>query len=173
MISKFELTEELKSVFGKAKKLEWPTIAYLLTWVILMYFTIGNSQAMKIAWLEDMLSIVPAAAFLVASHYVNKAPSKKFPYGYHSAFTITFLCGSVALFAIGCFVMADSVSTLIKLEHPSIGGYTIWLGYIMYAVLLYSSLPVIYGSDIKSFLLRKLYIIRFCLLMLIPRKPIG
>lgn len=162
MTPKFELTEELKPVLSKAKKLEWITITYLITVVILMYLTTGNSQAMKVAWLEDMLSMVPAISFLVAANYANKAPSKKFPYGYHSVFTIAFLCGSVALFAIGCFVMADSVSTLIKMEHPSIGaitidGHTIWLGYVMYAVLLYSSLPAVWLGQKKLPLAKALH----------------
>ncbi len=162
MTPKFELSDELKPVFEKAKKLEWATVVYLLTVVVLMYLTTGNSQAMKVAWLEDMLSIVPAVSFLVAAHFAGKAPSKKFPYGYHSAFTIAFLCGSVALFAIGCFVLADSVFTLVKMEHPSIGavtigGHTIWLGYVMYAVLLYSSLPAVWLGQKKLPLAKALH----------------
>ncbi len=159
---KFELPGHLQPLFKKAKRLEKITLIYLFTVVIVMYLVTGNSQAMKVAWLEDLLSTVPAMAFLIASRYLDRQPNQKFPYGYHSVFTIAFLCGSVALFGIGCFVMIDSVGALVKMEHPSIGaitifGHTIWMGYIMYAVLLYSSVPAIILGRKKLPLARALH----------------
>src|SRR5690554_6059646 len=135
MISpQFELPRHLQPEFEKARRLEWITIGYMLTVIIVMYLAMGSSQSMKVALIEDVLSLVPAISFLVASKYLHKKADKKFPYGYHSAFTIAFLCGSVALFAIGLFVVFDSGMTLIKQEHPAIGSVVIgsevyWLGY--------------------------------------------
>ncbi len=142
----FELPEELKPSLQKARRLEWITVGYLVTVAITMYLVSGNSQAMKAAWLEDALSLLPSLSFLVASAIYDKQPTKRFPYGYHKAFTIAFLCGSVALFAIGCFLLIDSSITLLKQEHASIGafalgGQVLWLGYLMYAALLYSAIP--------------------------------
>ena len=63
--SSFELPDHLKPKFSKAKKLEWITLVYLITVVVVMYLVMGSSQAMKTAWLEDLLSLVPSIAFLI------------------------------------------------------------------------------------------------------------
>lgn len=130
----------------KAVKTEWITIIYLTTVVLLMYLIMGSSQAMKTAWLEDLLTLVPPISFLIASRYYYRSPNKEFPYGYHRSYNIAFLCGSVALFFIGIFLMVDSSLSLINQEHPSIGlitiaGYSIWQGWLMILVLIYSAIP--------------------------------
>lgn len=126
--------------------MEWLTLFYLFSVTIVMYLVMGNSQAMKVAWIEDALSMVSSSAFLVASNYFNKGPNKDFPYGFHRVYTIAFLCGAVALFVMGLFLVIDSSITLIKQERPSIGavsagGQVFWFGYLMYAALLYSAIP--------------------------------
>lgn len=160
--SKFELPEQLAPVFRKAKRLEWITLCYLLSVTVVMYLAMGNSQAMKVAWIEDVLSIIPSVSFLVAAHFFQRAPNKKFPYGYHRTFTIAFLCGSVALFGLGAFLLVDSTITLIKGEHPSIGAvkfgdHIFWLGYLMYAALAYSSVPAMILGKKKLPLSRELH----------------
>ncbi|PHR10690.1 MAG: cation transporter [Aequorivita sp.] len=158
----FELPEDLKEKLKKAKKLEWITIVYLSTVVILMYLVMGSSQAMKTAWLEDALSIIPAISFLIASRIYNRKPTQKFQYGFHRVFSIAFLTGSTALFGMGVFLLVDSTITLIKAEHPTIGtivlfGKQIWMGWIMIAVLIYSSLPAMYLGYKKLPLAKKLH----------------
>ena len=61
-----ELPPELQQTLRKARRLEWLTIAYLLSAVVLLGLVLGNSQAMKTAWAEDLLSLIPPIAFLVA-----------------------------------------------------------------------------------------------------------
>lgn len=144
----FELPEELKPVFKKARRLEWITFFYILSVVGVMYAAMGASQAMKTATLEDALSIVPSLCFLIGSRIYDRQPNRQFPYGYHRVFGIAFLTGSVALFGIGSFLLVDSAITLIKADHPTIGsisifGRQVWLGWIMILVLLYSSVPSI------------------------------
>ncbi len=158
----FELPRHLLPEFEKAHRLEWITIGYMLTVIVVMYLAMGSSQSMKVALMEDILSLVPSISFLVASRYLHKKADKKFPYGYHSAFTIAFLCGSVALFAIGLFVVFDSAMTLIKQEHPAIGsvvvgGKAYWLGYAMYGALLYSAVPAMIIGRKKLPLAEKLH----------------
>ncbi len=141
-----ELPEELQTSLKKARKLEWVTICYLLSVVVVMYLVMGASQAMKTAWLEVALSILPAIAFLIASTIFDRQPTPKFPYGYHRAFGIAFLAGSLALFAMGGFLVVDSSMALIRAEHPTIGsteifGRQIWMGWIMILALLYSAGP--------------------------------
>jgi hypothetical protein len=49
-IEPFEFAPELQIALRKARRLEWVTIAYLLSAIFVMYFTLGSSQAMKTAW---------------------------------------------------------------------------------------------------------------------------
>lgn len=50
-----ELPPELEAVHHKAIPLEWISIAYLITAIQAIYFTLGSSQAMKGARPEDVL----------------------------------------------------------------------------------------------------------------------
>ncbi len=158
----FELPENLLNKFAKAKKLEWITIGYLISTIILMYLVMGSSQAMKTAWLEDAMGLIPAISFLIASRIAYKKPNLKFPYGYHRVFSIAYLAGAVALFAMGCFLLIDSATSLLKAEHPTIGtiilfGKQTWLGWIMILALIWASLPAVIIGHKKLPLAKKLH----------------
>ena len=145
----FEYPEELVPVYRKARRLEWTTAAYILSAATLVYLTMGNSQAMKTAWFEDLLSLTPSVSFLIASRLALKKPNGEFPYGYHRAVSIAYLCSAVALFAVGGFLLIDSAITLLKAEHPTIGtvvlfGKQVWLGYLMMGAMLWSTFPSLY-----------------------------
>lgn len=62
-----EIPDELQDVYRRAVRLEWLTLVYLISAVLAIYFTLGSSQAMKGAWLEDLLSLLPSIAFLIAA----------------------------------------------------------------------------------------------------------
>ncbi|GGK56164.1 cation diffusion facilitator family transporter [Rufibacter glacialis] len=161
-INHFEYPPDLQEVFKKAKRLEWISIGYLISTAFLVFMTMGNSQAMKTAWFEDLLSLTPAVSFLIASRVFHKAPNKDFPYGYHRVVSIAYLCSAVALFAVGAFLIFDSSMTLIKQEHPTIGikvifGHEIWLGYLMMAVMVYGTVPAIILGRMKLPLAKKLH----------------
>lgn len=145
----FELPLRLKKDFKKATTLEWITMGYLVSVVILMYLVMGSSQAMKTAWLEDSLSILPSISFLIASRIYNRPPTKKFSYGFHRVFSIAYLAGSLALFAMGLFLVIDSTIALVTVEKPTIGaieifGVQMWMGWLMILALLYSALPAMW-----------------------------
>jgi hypothetical protein len=55
----FEFPPAQEQALRKARRLEWVTIAYLLSVGTVMYLVLGSSQAMKTAWLEDLLSLIP------------------------------------------------------------------------------------------------------------------
>lgn len=157
-----ELPPDKQTIFKRAIKLEWITIAYLLSAIVGLYATLGASQAMKTAWAEDILSLIPPAAFLVASRVRHRAPNEKFPYGFHRAVTIAFLCASVALFFMGALLLFDSISALLSFEHPSIGvvqlfGHQIWLGWFMLVALFWSAAPAWVLGQIKLPLARQLH----------------
>lgn len=158
----FEFPPEQRKALHKARRLEWITIVYLLSAIVIMYFTLGSSQAMKTAWAEDMLSLIPPIVFLVANRIANWKPSERFPYGYHRVTSIAFLCASVALLAMGSWLLTDSVLKLVKAERPAIGGvmlfgHTIWLGWLMMAALLYSGIPIVFLGRAKRPLASKLH----------------
>jgi cation diffusion facilitator family transporter len=157
-----ELPPDKHQTLVKAVRLEWFSIIYLITAVTLLYFTLGSSQAMKAAWVEDILGLTPPIAFLVASRVRNRRPNDRFPYGYHRATAIAYLCASVALLGLGGFILYDSVSKLAKFEHPPIdlvkpfGDRPVWLGWLMLAALAYSTVPQVFLGRLKQPLAREL-----------------
>lgn len=119
-----------------------------------MYLTMGNSQAMKTAWFDDLLSITAPISFLIASKIYTKPVNDEFPYGYHRVITIAYLCSSIALFSIGSFLFLDSCLNLIHGKRPTIGsfvffGQTIWQGYIMMLVLFCFNTPMVFLGRAK------------------------
>jgi divalent metal cation (Fe/Co/Zn/Cd) transporter len=145
----------------RAIRLEWITIAYLLSVIGFMYLVTGSSQSMKTAWIEDMLSLVPPIAFLIATPLARRRPTEEFPFGYHRATSVAFFAGAVALVSMGGILLVESGHKLILGEHPTIGvinlfGRDIWLGWAMLAVLAYGCVPVILGR-LKTPLARSLH----------------
>ena len=158
----FRLPFRLRSTLRQAIKLEWITIGYLISVIIVMNLVMGSSQAMKTAWLEDALSTLPAIAFLIASRYFEKPANKRFPYGFHRVFSIAFLTGSVALFSMGCYLAVDSSISLINMERPTIGSVfifdeQIWMGWVMIVALCYSAFPAMWLGYKKMPLAKKMH----------------
>jgi cation diffusion facilitator family transporter len=150
----FELPRELAGQQRKAVRLEWITIAYMLSAVTLLFLTLGQSQAMKAAWIEDLLSLLPPAAFLIASRLRNRSPSEKFPWGMHRAVTVAYVFAALALLVMGGYVFVDSAIKLVRAEHPPIGviqlfGQEVWLGWVMIGALVYSGLPTVFLGRAK------------------------
>jgi divalent metal cation (Fe/Co/Zn/Cd) transporter len=101
---------------------------------------------MKAVWLEDLVSLVPPAAFIVGDHFRRKRSRPEFPYGYHAAMGIAYFAGSLALALMGLLIFLDSALKLIALEHPPIGvvelfGESVWLGWLMLPALVWSAIP--------------------------------
>lgn len=116
------------------------TIAYTAVTITVVAFVVGNSQAMRTAWIEDMLSLIPQFAFLIALVFVRRRPSVKHPYGMHRAMGVGHLVAGVALFTVGSSLAVEAVTGLLAGDHPTIGtvqlwGHTIWLGWLMVIVM--------------------------------------
>lgn len=151
----YELPAEKLDAYRRALKLEWITIAHFVIAVSLMYLVLGSSQAMKAAWLEDLLSFIPPIAFLIASRVRYREPDEDHPYGYHRVVAIGFLASALALLSLGLFILYDSISGLIKFEHPPIGvvqpfGEPIWLGWLMIGALAYTAIPSVILGKLKT-----------------------
>ena len=157
-----ELPAEQERAMARAIRLEWITIGYMITALVAVYFALGSSQAMKAAWLEDMLSLVPPAAFLIATRYRDRRPTEQMAWGYHRAISIGYLAGSIAIVALGAFILLDSGHKLIRAEHPAIGlvelwDWHFWQGYLMLAVLVYTGVPPVILGLMKKPLAEKLH----------------
>lgn len=147
----WELPPEKKKIQRKAVRHSWITIFYLITVAIVLYLTLGSSQAMEAAFYEDLLSIIPPVVFLISVHFSSKEPNDNYPYGYHRVTSIAFLAASVTLFALSLWLIFEAISTLINQHHPTIGavdlfGMQIWLGWLMIPALLYSGVPAYFFS---------------------------
>lgn len=156
------IPDDLKDVMQKAISLERLTFFYLLTVILVMYLAVGNSQAMKSAWMEDMISIIPSIAFLISSQFFFRKPNRTFPYGYHRAFNIAAFVAALALTLLGIYLIIDAVISLSHGHRPTIGlvtilGFDIWMGWLMIAALLYSSIPAMLIGRKKEPLARKLH----------------
>lgn len=146
-----ELPQEQKQALRKARRLQRIGLVYMVSAIAVVYVVMGSSQAMKVAWIEDLLSLVPILSFLIASRVTARASDETHPYGYHRAVAVGHLVASVALLAMGLFLVYDSASGLLRQEHPPIGtmqlfGHAVWAGWIMIAAMVYTGIgPVILG----------------------------
>lgn len=143
-------TEQCKAL-RKARILEYLSLAYLISIIIMMYFVMGSSQAMKAAWIEDCLALIPPICFLFGSYICRRRPTKYYPYGFHRATSILFLCASMALLFMGTYLLINSAMKLISRAHPTIGmqeffGHDMWLGWWMVPVLMWGTfIPICLG----------------------------
>lgn len=149
------IPREIANDFAHAKRLEWWTLFWVGSVVVVMFFATGSSQAMRTAWFEDILSLVPAIVFLIAARLETHGPTKAFPFGFHRVQSLAFLISATALSAVGVFLLFESAMTLISQEHVTIPpvtlfGQTIWMGWLMIAALVYSIIPPVILGRIKE-----------------------
>ena len=76
-----DLPEQQRTALRKAIRLEVVTFLFMLTAVAAVFSVMGGSQAMKAAWIEDMLALIPPVAFLIAIARARKEPTPDHPYG--------------------------------------------------------------------------------------------
>ena len=155
-IGRTELPEEQQKALRSAIRWEWFTIAYTSVTIAVIALVVSGSQAMRTAWIEDMLSLIPQFAFLIALLFVRRRPTVKHPYGLHRAMGVGHLVAGVALLAVGANLAIEAVTGLIAAEHPTIGtvnlwGHTVWRGWFMVAVLAVIIVgPVFFSGPAKA-----------------------
>lgn len=146
-----DLPAEQQQAMRSAIRWEWFTIGYTVVTIALIAFVVSGSQAMRTAWIEDMLSLIPQIAFLVALLFVRRRPTRAFPFGLHRVMGVGHLIAGVALLAVGGSLAIESIAGLVSAEHPSIGtvqvlGHTVWLGWFMIGVMAVVVIgPFFYG----------------------------
>jgi cation diffusion facilitator family transporter len=149
-----ELSAEHEAAHGRALRLQRFSLVYWVTAIIALFLTLGQSQAMRAALIEDVLSMFPPVAWLVASRYREREPTEAFPWGYHRAISVAYVVAALALFGFGLFILIESSIRLIEGAHPPIGmvevfDTQIWTGWLMLAALAYSGLPPIVIGRMK------------------------
>jgi divalent metal cation (Fe/Co/Zn/Cd) transporter len=95
------LPEAQRQALARARRIQGVWLFALGTITVAVYFSLGNSQAMKTAWIEDLLSFVPPIAFLIASWIEGWAPNDRFPFGFIRVTSIAYLVSAVALAGVG------------------------------------------------------------------------
>lgn len=158
----YHLKERKHAEFQSACRLEWITIFFLITIGAAMYWAMGQSQAMKAAWIEDLLSLVPPIVFLASVRYMDRHPDASFPDGFRRVATLAFLVSATAVLTLGLYILIDSAIKLITRHHPSIPmmqvfGHQVWAGWVMIPVLVYSAIPPIVLGHMKLPLAKKLH----------------
>lgn len=150
-LGRTDLPPAQQRALHSAIRWEWFTIGYTTVTIAVLAFVVGGSQAMKTAWIEDMLSLIPQIAFLVALLFIRRPPSRAFPFGLHRVMGVGHLVAGVALLAVGGNLAVESAIGLIRGEHPAIGtvqvlGQTVWLGWFMVGVMAVIVIgPFFYG----------------------------
>lgn len=129
-----------------AVRLEKWNIFWTMTYVAVLGAAMGSSQAMRTAWIEDILGLIPPIAFLIGERFERRGPDGRFHYGYDRVNGLGFLVAAVALAAAGLFLFKDAVTALIAQEHVTIGtvriwGRDVWLGWFMLAAQAYACIP--------------------------------
>ncbi|WP_426324397.1 cation diffusion facilitator family transporter [Microbacterium sp. E-13] len=146
-----DLPAAQQKALRSAIRWEWFTIGYSIVTIALIALVVGGSQAMKTAWIEDMLSLIPQISFLIALLFIRRRPTRAFPFGHHRVMGVGHLVAGVALLAVGGDLAYEAISSLVRADHPSIGtvyvfGHTIWLGWFMVAVMTVTVIgPFFYG----------------------------
>jgi divalent metal cation (Fe/Co/Zn/Cd) transporter len=154
--------EELRRGFARMRRLEWLTIAVQGASAALAFSVMGNSQVMRTEWLENMLGMVPAIGALLTIGMDDRGQDETRPFGYGRAGTIAFLFAAFALTAIGAVLCYESAANLLRREHPSIGGITLfgrtfWRGWAMIAVMVAIAVPPVLLARAKKPIARLLH----------------
>jgi divalent metal cation (Fe/Co/Zn/Cd) transporter len=157
-----EFPAEVEHTYRRARRLAWITLAHGSSAAALMYVTMGASQAMRTGFFDDAIGLVPAAAFLLGTWIARRAPGPDYPYGTHRATSVAHLVASLALFAMGLFLLAEAALKFLSGEKPTIGGVelfgtVVWAGWPMLAALAYTGIPTALFGRAKLRLAPKLH----------------
>ncbi|PAX07031.1 cation diffusion facilitator family transporter [Sphingomonas lenta] len=157
-----EFPPEVEQVYRKAVRLEWITVAYIASAATLLYLTMGSSQAMRTSFYEDVISVVPALAFLVGTRVARRSASPDFPYGHHRATSIAHLAAALALCLMGGWLLTEAAMSYFSGERATIGGFNlfgnmVWAGWPMLAALVYTAVPSVILGRMKLKLAPKMH----------------
>lgn len=148
------LPDEQARALRRAEQLEWVSLPVVAATIAIIMAVMGSSQAMKAAWIEDLLSFLPPIAFLISNRVARRRPHDDHPWGHHRAVGIGHLAAAMALLVLGGFVVQDAAMTLVLAEHPTVGtihlfGHTFWQGWLMMGGLVVTAIPTMILGHLK------------------------
>ena len=160
----FVFPPEQEVLRERAKRMAWITLGVLSLATLSLALTLGSSQAMKTAWVSDLLSLLTPVTILVAMRLETKPPSKRFPFGYYRALSVAFLATAGALSVVGLWLLYDSVTKLAGRHRPSIGTFALfggefelWAGWPMIGALFFSIVAATIIGHLKKPIAEKLH----------------
>jgi cation diffusion facilitator family transporter len=138
----------------KAHRLAWVSIAYILSTIVMLFFVLSGSQALKTEMTGEFLSLIPPTLFLIGDRVSRREPDALYPFGYERAVSAGYVGAAVALLMVGVYLLGEGAIKLAMREHPTIGGFplfghVIWTGWLGIAVLLWSSIPAYFLGRAK------------------------
>lgn len=156
------LPPEQSAILAKAVRLEWITLVVMTVIIAAVGMAAGQSQAMRTAFVEDSLALLPPIAFLIGVARARKGRSPEHPYGHHRAIAAGHLVSAVALLVFGLMLLYNGLSGLAKGERPPIGaislfGQTFWSGWLMIGVMTLSAIPPVILGRMKLKLAEQLH----------------
>lgn len=143
-----ELPPEKSAALHRAIRLQWISLAVMALVVAAVGLVAGQSQAMRTAFVEDLLALLPPVAFLIGVRRAARPRSPRYPFGHHRALSAGHLVSAVALLAMGLSLTWNGASSLILGERPPIGvtsmaGYSFWAGWPMMIVMTLTAIPAV------------------------------
>src|SRR4051794_10590119 len=106
---RYDFSEEQEERRRHAARLSWLSLILLASTAVLTWLTLGQSQAMKTAWAEDLLGMIPPVAVLLALRVENREPTARFPFGYFRSVSVAFLASAAALCSTGLWLFGDAL----------------------------------------------------------------
>jgi Co/Zn/Cd efflux system component len=154
--------EGLAQDLARVNRLEWITLAYLASSITVLVIVMSGSQALKTEFIGDALSMIAPALVLIGGRISAREPTEDFPFGYERAVSAGYLGAALALLAVGIYLFGDAAAKLVSAEHPIIGGMrvfgqVVWIGWLAFPALLWSSVPAFFLGRAKEKLAGKIY----------------
>ena len=137
---------DVVAALARADRLEAWSLFWMGAVVAMMSAVAGGSQAFRTAWIEDFLSLLPPAFYLMA-RWLEKRPARPtFPFGFHRAGSLAFFFSAAVLSLVGGLLLVEGAWALIAAEHPTVDsismfGEEIWMGWLMVVALGLSVIP--------------------------------
>src|SRR4051794_25499104 len=138
----------------KARLLAITSLIYICSTIVMLFFVMAGSQALKTEMSGEVLSLIPPTLFLIGDKISRREPNQKYPFGYERAVSAGYVGAAVALLGVGLFLLFDGAMKLAMQEHPTIGGFpvfgqVVWTGWLGIAVLLWSGIPAFFLGRAK------------------------
>src|SRR4051794_1633877 len=137
-----------------ARRLAWISIVYIFSTILMLFFVMAGSQALKTEMTGEFLSLIPPTLFFIGDKISRREPNERYPFGYERAVSAGYIGAAVALIGVGAYLLFDGGMKLATQEHPTIGGFPIvgqvvWTGWLGIGVLLWSSIPAFFLGRAK------------------------